>query len=80
MDEIVNKVANSKLIVFDLEDYYPDDHVMVLDISQWLFGGFILKEAEFREQLKTQIGLCTKINTWLCIVPKMRFYQLGLTH
>ena len=52
MDEIVNKVANSKLLVFDLEDYYPDDHVIALDISQWLFGGFILKEAEFRSQLK----------------------------
>ena len=52
MDEIVNKVANSKLIVFDLEDYYPDDHVIAVDISQWLFGGFILKEAEFRERLK----------------------------
>ena len=52
MDEIVNKVANSKLLVFDLEDYYPDDHVIALDISQWLFGGFILKETEFREQLK----------------------------
>lgn len=53
MDEIVNKVANSKLMVFDLEDYYPEDnHVVTLDISQWLFGGFILKETEFREHLK----------------------------
>lgn len=52
MDEIVNKVAQSSLEVFDLEDYFPDDHVVELDISQWLFEGFLLKEKEFREQLK----------------------------
>jgi hypothetical protein len=52
MDEIVNKVAQSSLKVFDLEDYFPDDHVVDLDISQWLLEGFILKESDFREQLK----------------------------
>lgn len=52
MDEIINKVAQSSLIVFDLEDYFPNNHVVEVDISQWLFGGFILKETEFREQLK----------------------------
>ena len=44
MDEIVNKVAQSSLMVFDLEDYYPDSHVEHLDISQWLIEGFILKD------------------------------------
>lgn len=53
MDEIVNKVANSKLIVFDLEDYFPKEEVCSLDIAQFLFGGFILKEKEFRDQLKS---------------------------
>ena len=52
MDEIVNKVAQSSLMVFDLEDYYPDEYVVDLDISQWLLEGFILKESEFRTQLK----------------------------
>jgi hypothetical protein len=52
MSEIVNKVANSALMVFDLEDYYPDNHVIAVDVSQWLFGGVILKETEFRAQLK----------------------------
>lgn len=51
-EEIVNKVAQSSLIVFDLEDYYPTNKRVVLDISQWLHGGFILKEKEFRESLK----------------------------
>jgi hypothetical protein len=53
MSEIVNKVANSALMVFDLEDYYPDSNVIAVDVSQWLFGGVILKETEFRAQLKT---------------------------
>lgn len=50
--EIVNKVANSALKVFDLEDYYPENPRMKLDISQWLFHGFVLKEKEFRATLK----------------------------
>ena len=52
MEEIVNKVAQSSLVVFDLEDYYPDDHVVDLDVSQWLTEGFLLRETEFRSQLK----------------------------
>lgn len=52
MDEIVNKVANSALEVFDLEDYYPKGIRTQIDISQWLFEGFLLKEKDFREALK----------------------------
>ncbi len=51
MDEIVNKVAQSSLMVFDLEDYYPDNYVVDLDISQWLLEGFLLKESDFRAHL-----------------------------
>lgn len=52
MDEIINKVAQSSLMVFDLEDYYPDNYVVDLDISNWLLEGFILKESDFRTKLK----------------------------
>ena len=52
MDEIINKVANSSLEVFDLEDYYPNGIRTQIDISQWLSDGFILKEKDFREHLK----------------------------
>jgi hypothetical protein len=52
MDEIINKVANSALEVFDLEDYYPNGTRTQIDISQWLFEGFLLKEKDFREALK----------------------------
>lgn len=52
MEEIINKVAQSSLMVFDLEEYYPDDYVVDIDISQWLLDGFILKESDFRAHLK----------------------------
>ena len=51
-DEIINKVANSALEVFDLEDYYPSGIRTQIDISQWLLEGFLLKEKDFREALK----------------------------
>jgi hypothetical protein len=52
MEGIVNKVANSALEVFDLEDYYVEGIRTKIDISQWLYEGFILKEKDFREALK----------------------------
>lgn len=52
MEEIINKVTNSVLEVFDLEDYYPNGNRVQIDISQWLFEGFILKEKDFRDSLK----------------------------
>ena len=51
-EEIINKVANSVLEVFDLEDYYPSGIRTQIDISQWLLEGFLLKENDFREALK----------------------------
>lgn len=51
-DEIINKVTNSVLEVFDLEDYYPNGIRTQIDIAQWLFEGFLLKEKDFREALK----------------------------
>ncbi|MFV0540843.1 MAG: DUF2480 family protein [Aestuariibaculum sp.] len=50
-NNIVNRVANSKLITIDLEDYYPQGKRVLFDIKDWLFEGFILKEKEFRQQI-----------------------------
>lgn len=47
-DEIINRVAKSKLITFDLEDHYPEGKRVLFDIKDWLHEGFILKEKEFR--------------------------------
>ncbi|AXG73619.1 DUF2480 family protein [Flavobacterium arcticum] len=50
--EIINRVANSVLQVFDLEDYYPEGERKTIDISQWLLEGFVLREKDFRASLK----------------------------
>ncbi len=47
-DEIVNRVAQSKLVTINLEDYYPKGERVALDIKDWLFEGLILREKEFR--------------------------------
>ena len=52
MEEIVNRVANSKLKTFNLEDIYPAGRRERLDIAQWLTEGFMLREKDFRESLK----------------------------
>jgi len=50
-EEIINRVANSKLVVVDLEDYYPSGKRMLFDIKDWLFEGFVLREKDFRAQV-----------------------------
>ena len=50
--EIKNRVADSKLITLDLEDFYPSGKRLEIDISQFLFKGIILKEKEFRLKIK----------------------------
>ena len=52
-EEIINRVANSKLITIDLEDFYPSGNRLVFDIKDWLFQEIILKEKDFREYVKT---------------------------
>ncbi|MFD1616138.1 DUF2480 family protein [Gelatiniphilus marinus] len=49
-DKIINRVANSKLITVNLEDYYPDGKRVLFDIKDWLFEGFVLREKDFRQK------------------------------
>ena len=51
-DEIINRVANSGLINFDLEAYYPKGQRQLIDLKDWLFEGLILKEKDFRQAVK----------------------------
>ncbi|TVZ56139.1 uncharacterized protein DUF2480 [Lutibacter sp. Hel_I_33_5] len=50
--EIINRVANSKLKTFDLEEIYPEGKRVVFDIKDWLFEEIILKEQDFRDSVK----------------------------
>lgn len=49
--EIVNRVANSKLVTIDLEDFYPKGNRIHFDISVWLHEGFVLFEKDFRKSV-----------------------------
>ncbi|HYE56974.1 MAG TPA: DUF2480 family protein [Rhodothermales bacterium] len=46
--EIVNRVAESDLTVFDLGALWDDAPVAELDIAPWLHRGFVLREKDFR--------------------------------
>ncbi|MAU36044.1 MAG: hypothetical protein CMD14_01570 [Flavobacteriales bacterium] len=50
-EEIINRVAKSDLITIDLADYAPNVEILELDLKQFLFEGFILKEKKFRASL-----------------------------
>lgn len=52
-DVIINKVAESGLISFDLETYYPKNTRKIFDLKEHLFMGLILKEKDFRAALLT---------------------------
>lgn len=52
IEPIENKVASSSLITLNLEEYFNKGERVVLDIKPWLFMEMILKEKDFREQVK----------------------------
>jgi len=51
--DIINRVANSKLLTIDLEEYYPKGRRVLFDIKDWLFEGLVLREKEFRQKALT---------------------------
>lgn len=51
-EQIVNKVAESGLITLNLEDFYPQEPIVVFDLKEYLFMGLILKEKDFRTALQ----------------------------
>lgn len=52
MEELVNKVAESGLITFNLEDLYDPTTCLSIDLKENLFMGLILKEKDFRDFVK----------------------------
>lgn len=54
MEEIfVNKVSESGIVSLNLEEFYPKEDVTLFDMKDYLFMGLILKEKDFRENLKS---------------------------
>ncbi len=50
---IINKVAESGLISFDLEEFYPKGDIAIFDLKGYLYMELILKEKDFRAALLT---------------------------
>ena len=50
--DIINRVANSGLINLDLNDYFPKEKIIEIDLKNFLFQEQVLKEKEFRESVK----------------------------
>lgn len=50
--KLVNRVANSRLITINLEKYFPAEEIIEFDIKEYLFKELILKEKDFRADLK----------------------------
>jgi hypothetical protein len=50
---LINRVTESTLTSINLEDYYPQQKIVLFDLQPFLFMGLILKEKDFREALKS---------------------------
>lgn len=50
-EEIINRVTQSKLVTFDLEELYPLGKRIVFDIKDWLFEEMVLREKDFRKHV-----------------------------
>jgi len=51
--EIINRVSNSQLITFDLEELYTPGERVVFDIKGLLYQELVLREKEFRDFIKS---------------------------
>ncbi len=82
-DEIINKVAQSGIVNFDLEEYYTIGERQTIDIKDQLFQGLILKEKDFREFIKShdwkqyQDKLVSIICSADAIIPSWAYMLIG---
>lgn len=51
--EIINRVAASALVTFDLEEYFQPGERILIDIKDQLYQELILKEKDFRNYIKS---------------------------
>jgi hypothetical protein len=84
MEEIVNRVANSSVVTFDLETLHIPGERVVYDIKDDLFQGLILREKDFREHVKNnswsvyQDKLVSIVCTADAIVPTWAYMLLAV--
>ena len=84
-DIIVNKVSQSSLETMDLEKFYPEGDTIVFDLKGYLFMELILKEKDYRENLK-KTDWSAYQNKNVCItcsadaIIPLWAYMLAVTH
>lgn len=82
-EKIVNRVAESVLSTINLEELYPREEIVVFDLKDFLFMGFILKEKDYREALKNhdwelyRDKLATVICSTDAIIPMWAYMLAG---
>ena len=83
-DEIVNRVASSSLVTFDLETYYTPGDRIVIDIKDQLYEGLILREKDFRQFIREHdwaayenkfVAITCSVDA---IVPNWAFMLVGI--
>ena len=52
MEPLVNKVEESEIALFNLEELWDEKPVVELDLEPFLFEGLIVREKNFREKVK----------------------------
>lgn len=52
MEPITNRVAQSDIVVFNLEELWDEQPILEFDLEPFLFQGMVLREKDFREQVK----------------------------
>jgi hypothetical protein len=53
MEPIVNRVAQSEIIVYNLETLWDGRSVVEFDLEPYLIHGLVLREKDFRQSMKT---------------------------
>lgn len=49
---LVNRVAKSSILTINLETFYPNEELVQLDLTQFLFRGLIIREKDFRQSME----------------------------
>lgn len=52
MEPIVNRVAESEIIVYNLESLWDEKPVTEFDVTPFLYKGLVLREKDFREKVR----------------------------
>ena len=83
-ETIINKVAQSQLRTFDLEQYYTPGERVTFDLKHGLFQNLVLREAHFRAFIKDQdwTAFSNKHVAVICsvdaIVPTWAYMLVGV--